>query len=159
MARSIRQASADSFYMLSYYYGNASRIAGTYLTTQLVRGAYMHALKKQSFRTAYAPAARTASFLARAHVNAVRGVLSTPMVRGGSQTLGKVVAKGSGYVAAGYLLGAGVGIGLSGALFGQSGAEKAWDLYKPGGASFIDEGLFGMADNIKTIVELEDFSF
>lgn len=150
VTRSIREHSADTFYQLSYYYGNAARLAGSYLSAQLVKGAYRHATGT-AFRTAYAPAARTASFLARAHVNAVRGVLGTTMVRGGTQTLGGNIARLSGAAVAGYALGATVGTLVSGHVFGHKGAEKALDLYMPGGASFIDEGIFGMLDNIHTI--------
>lgn len=151
--KSLREHSADTFYQLSYYYGNAARIAGTYLTTQLIRGAYRHA-SGTAWRTAYAPAARTADFLVRAHANAIRGVFNTKLTRSPkSPTLGGSAARFAGHVTAGYLAGATVGTLIAGHFWGHKGAEKALDLYMPGGASFIDEGIFGMADNAMTIAD------
>ncbi len=151
MPKSLREHSADTFYQLSYYYGNASRIAGTYLTGQLMKGTYRYA-SGTAFRTAYAPAARTASFLLRAHGNAIRGVLQTRLTtQAGASTLGGSLARFSGAATAGYVLGSTIGTLTAGAIWGDDAAAKAYDLYAPGGASFIDEGIFGMADNIMTI--------
>ena len=92
-------------------------------------------------------AGKMASFGVRAHSNAVLGVLRTPLVTGGSTTLGGAAAQGVAALALGYTAGAVAGTAVSRVAFGQEGAEKALDLYLPGGAGFIEEGLLSIPSN------------
>ena len=92
-------------------------------------------------------AGRMASFGVRAHSNAVLGVLRTPLVRGGASTLGSAAAQGLAAVALGYTAGAVIGTGISQLAFGDEGAEQALDLYLPGGADFISEGVLSIPEN------------
>jgi len=96
-------------------------------------------------------AGRMASFGVRAHSNAVLGVLRTPLVRGGASTLGGAAAQGIAAVALGYTAGAVIGTGIAKVAFGDEGAEKALDLYLPGGADFISEGILSIPENAWTI--------
>ena len=96
---------------------------------------------------------RMASFGVRAHANAVRGVLNTPLsTRPGAKTLGRATANFALAVGAGYAIGSVVGTGAAYAAFGDEGAILAADLYAPGGANFWDDGLMKMGDNLSTIV-------
>ena len=92
-----------------------------------------------------------ASFGARAHVNAVRGVLGTTLARGGTVTLGAAAAQGASAVALGYTAGAVIGTGISQLAFGDEGAREALDLYSSP-KKFWDEGILDMGDNIGTII-------
>lgn len=96
-------------------------------------------------------AGRMASFGVRAHGNAVLGVLRTPLVTGSTTTIGSAGAQLAKSVAVGYVIGAGAGTLASWALFGEKGRDAAHDLYMPGGASFLDDALFEMDTNIKSI--------
>lgn len=91
---------------------------------------------------------RMVSFGVRAHANAIRAVTSTKFIRGGSTTIGSLVAG----AALGYVLGSAVGTGVSHVAFGDRGRDLAADLYLPGGASFIEEGVLGAPSNLKRIV-------
>lgn len=73
-------------------------------------------------------AGKMASFAIRAHGRALAGVLRTPLVSGGSATLGSALVRASGAVGAGYALGAGIGIAASELLFDD--ASRAIELYK-----------------------------
>ena len=72
---------------------------------------------------------RMASYGIRASANVAiassRALLGTTLVRGGTMTGGSAV----GSVAAGYVLGAVVGTGISYAIWGDDGASDAIDLY------------------------------
>lgn len=110
------------------------------------RGAYTGNWK--TFQTGL----KLVDFGARAHVNSIRGVFNTPISRAAnSRTLGYHTARFASGVAAGYAIGAVSGTAISYAAFGDEGAVLAADLYAPGGASFFEEGLLGMGDNISTI--------
>jgi hypothetical protein len=95
-------------------------------------------------------AGRMASFGARAHFAAVRGVLGTTLVRGGTATLGSALATGAAAVGVGYTAGAVIGTGISQALFGDEGARVALDLYMDP-VKFVDKAILGVGDNISTI--------
>jgi hypothetical protein len=89
-----------------------------------------------------------ADFLARAHINSVRGVFNTPLSRrAGAQTLGRASGNFAAAVAAGYVIGSVTGTAVSYAFFGDEGAAMAADLYAPGGASFWDDGIMSMGSN------------
>jgi hypothetical protein len=90
-----------------------------------------------------------ASFGIRAHVNALRAVATTPFSRGGTTTAGSLLTG----VAAGYALGSTIGTGISHVAFGDKGRDLAADLYLPGGASFIEEGLLRAPSNAKKILD------
>ncbi len=92
-----------------------------------------------------------ASFGARAHFNAVRGVLGTTLTRGGTVTLGGAVATTTSAVALGYTAGAVVGTGISQLAFGEEGARTALDLYSSP-KKFIEKGILDMPKNIGTII-------
>ena len=112
----------------------------------LGRGAYTGNWK--TFQTGL----KLADFGARAHVNAARGVLNTPLSRrAGAQTLGRATGNFALAVGVGYAVGSVAGTGISYAAFGDEGAVLAADLYAPGGASFWDEGLMSMGENLSTI--------
>ncbi len=96
-------------------------------------------------------AGKMASFGLRAHSNAVLGVLRTPLLTGGTTTLGGAAAQGVAAVAAGYTIGAVIGTGIAQVAFGDEGASKALDLYLPGGAGFVEEGLLSIPSNAWTI--------
>lgn len=68
---------------------------------------------------------RLASFLFRSHANAIAGVLKTPLIRGGSMTIGSSAAA----VTAGYLIGAVAGTGIARTVWGKSGQRDAIDFY------------------------------
>lgn len=113
----------------------------------LGRGAYTGNWK--TFQTGL----RMADFGARAHVNAIRGVFNTPLSRrAGAKTLGRATGNFALAVGAGYAIGSVVGTGVSYAAFGDEGAVLAADLYAPGGASFWDDGLMKMGENLSTII-------
>lgn len=90
-----------------------------------------------------------ASFGIRAHVNALRAVATTPF-RAGSTTTASSLVVGA---IAGYALGATVGTAISHVAFGDKGRDLAADLYLPGGASFIEEGLLNAPSNAKKILD------
>jgi len=92
-----------------------------------------------------------ASFGARAHVNAVRGVLGTTLARGGTVTLGGAIATGASAAALGYTAGAVIGTGIAQASFGDEGAKAALDLYSSP-AKFVEKGIMEMPQNIATII-------
>ena len=96
-------------------------------------------------------AGRMASFGLRAHSNAVMGVIRTPLVRGGASTLGSAAAQGIAAAALGYTAGAVIGTGISQVAFGDEGARKALDLYLPGGADFVSEGILSIPKNAWSI--------
>lgn len=91
---------------------------------------------------------RMVSFGVRAHANAIRAVSSTKFVRGGSTTIGSLAASAM----VGYVLGSAIGTGVSHVAFGDRGRDLAVDLYLPGGASFIEEGILGAPSNLKRVV-------
>ena len=92
-----------------------------------------------------------ASFGARAHFNAVRGVLGTTLVRGGTVTLGGAIATTTSAAALGYAAGAVVGTGISQLAFGDEGSRAAIDLYSSP-TKFVERGIIDMPNNIGTIV-------
>lgn len=65
-----------------------------------------------------------ASLGLRSHMNAVRGVSRTTLLRKGKMTIGKA----TGSVAAGYALGSGILLGISQAGWGDSGFDDAMDF-------------------------------
>lgn len=75
---------------------------------------------------------RMASYGIRVSWNVARAsagaALGTPLVKGGTTTIGGAATG----VAAGYAIGATVGTGISYALFGEEGAKTAVDLYTGG---------------------------
>lgn len=94
--------------------------------------------------------AQMASFGIRAHVNSVRGVLNTPLVRGRNLSLGGALARGAGAVTGGYILGSVWGEVASYALFGREGQMKARELYSSP-RNFYDKAILGAGENVKTI--------
>lgn len=91
-------------------------------------------------------------FGVRAHANMVRGVLNTPLSRARPLTLGQASVNFASGVAAGYAVGAVVGTGISYAAWGDEGAVLAADLYAPGGASIVTDGIMAIPENFSTIV-------
>ncbi len=105
-------------------------------------GAAEYALTSPRSTRGLVRARSMASFGIRAHAAALHGVMSTPLVRGGSQNLYRV----GGQVLAGYIIGAAVGTMIAGAIWGEEGADTAAALYLPqflGGDSFDDLDYFG----------------
>ncbi len=66
---------------------------------------------------------------ARMTFASLRALSGTTLVRGGSMTLGGGVARATGAVAAGYLLGAVVGTVIARQFWGVEGAHDAFALY------------------------------
>jgi len=95
-------------------------------------------------------AGQMASFGLRAHSNAIAAVMRTPLVAGGS-SVGSILAVQAAAIGAGYMIGATIGTGISQLAFGDEGAALALDLYGPGGADFIDDGLLSIPKNLETI--------
>ena len=94
-----------------------------------------------------------ASFGARAHYASLSAILSTPLTTAqGSVTLGGAIVRGGTAIGAGYAIGATAGTIIAGEVWGDEGAEMALDLYMPGGADFVTEGLLGIPSNVSTIV-------
>ena len=87
----------------------------------------------------------------RAHMHALRGVLGTTLVRGGTTTVGGAVAKATASVAAGYALGAAAGVGISRAVFGEKGMTAAVDLYS-NPVNFWEKAIVDAPENIAKIV-------
>lgn len=125
----------------SMYWGATAGVAGSGLTRLLITG--------NPATLNYAR--QMASFGARAHFNAVRGVLGTTLVRGGSVTLGGAIATTTAAVGLGYAAGAVVGTGISQLAFGEQGARDALELYSSP-KKFWDDGIMGMGENIGTIL-------
>lgn len=97
-------------------------------------------------------AGQMASLGARAHMHAIRGVLGTTLVRGGTTTVGGALAKGAASVAAGYAAGAAAGIGISRLAFGEEGMDTAIDLYSSP-TTFWNEAILGAPKNVATILD------
>lgn len=95
-------------------------------------------------------AGQMVSFGVRAHANAIRGVLSTPLARGSPVTLGGATARSAGAVGAGYAIGAVWGEIASYALFGREGQEKARDLYRSP-TDFWEKAILGAGKNVRDI--------
>jgi len=95
-------------------------------------------------------AGRMVSFGTRAHINAVRAIWTTSLVRGGSVSLGGAVSLGLSAITLGYTSGAVIGTGISQILWGDEGAKAALDLYTSP-TKFWNDGILGMGGNIKTI--------
>ncbi len=135
----------DAWYLFQniekMYWGATAATIGSGLTRMALTG------NPQTLRLA----GQMASLGARAHMHAIRGVLGTTLVRGGTTTVGGALAKGAASVGAGYALGAAAGIGISRSVFGESGMESAIDLYSSP-MKFWNEGIFGAPRNISTIV-------
>jgi len=125
----------------SMYWGYTAGTAGAGLARLLITG------NPATLNTARS----LASFGARAHFNAVRGVLGTSLVRGGTVTLGGAIATTTSAVALGYTAGAVIGTGISQLAFGEEGAKAALDLYSSP-AKFVDKGIMDMPKNIGTII-------
>ncbi|AXH79452.1 MAG: hypothetical protein [Circular genetic element sp.] len=125
----------------SMYWGYTAGTAGAGLARLLITG------NPATLNTARS----LASFGARAHFNAVRGVLGTTIARGGTVTLGGAIATTTAAVGLGYAAGAVVGTGISQLAFGEEGARHALDLYSSP-KKFWDEGIMGMGENIGTIL-------
>lgn len=92
-------------------------------------------------------AGRMASFGVRAHANAVLGVLRTPLMAGGTTSIGGAAATAASAAVLGYTIGALAGTAISQAAFGDEGGDLAADLYLPGGKSFFSDALFEMHTN------------
>ena len=125
----------------SMYWGYTAGTAGAGMARLLITG------NPATLNTARA----LASFGARAHFNAVRGVLGTTLARGGTITLGGAIATGVSAAALGYATGALVGTGISQLAFGEEGARTALDLYSSP-KKFYEKGILDMPKNISTIV-------
>ena len=125
----------------SIYWGTTAGVAGSGVTRLLITG--------NPATLNYAR--QMASFGARAHFNAVRGVLGTTLVRGGSVTLGGAIATTTAAMGLGYTAGAVVGTGISQLAFGEEGAIAALDLYSSP-KKFYDKGIMDMPKNIGTII-------
>ncbi len=97
-------------------------------------------------------AGQMVSLGARAHVHALRGVLGTTLVRGGTTTIGGALAKGAASLAAGYAAGAAAGIGVSRLAFGEEGMDAAIDLYSSP-STFWNEAILGAPKNVGTILD------
>lgn len=96
-------------------------------------------------------AGQMVSLGARAHVHAVRGVLGTTLVRGGTTTVGGALAKGAASVGAGYVAGAVVGTAISRAAFGEEGADLAIQTYS-NPKRFWEDAILGAPDNVGRII-------
>lgn len=166
---SFRETAASVFYPAAYHFGNVQKYAIGSIGFAYGSAAARYSLvSRASGKAALTTANRMASFYVRAHVNAVTGALTGrgPGILGTrltntawSKTVGQVAGRVSGAATAGYLLGSIVGTGASALLFGESGSDKAFDLYRPGGASFLREGLYAIPDNAWAIAShyLESF--
>ncbi len=66
---------------------------------------------------------------ARIGFASVRALSTTTLVRGGSMTLGGAAARATGAVAAGYVIGAGIGYGISRHFWGEKGGRDAIAVY------------------------------
>lgn len=149
----IAQKTGDFFYPAAYHIGNLERYYLFLTGSAYGSGAVRYSLGNKK---AFTIANRMASFYVRAHGNAIRGALlgrgpgffgTQLTTSAGSRTVGQMAARLSGAAAIGYGLGTAIGSGISYLAWGESGAQKAWDLYKPGGASFLREGLYDMPSN------------
>ena len=69
-----------------------------------------------------------------------------------SMTVGGLALRVAGGSAAGLALGAAAGTGIAQTVWGESGREKALDLYLPGGAS-LGEQILNIPGNAKYIAE------
>jgi len=92
-----------------------------------------------------------ASFGGRAHFNAVRAVLGTPLTRGGTATLGGTAMTITAAAMLGYTAGAVIGTAISQFAFGGDGARIALELYMDP-EEFVDKAIFGIGDNVSTIL-------
>jgi len=66
---------------------------------------------------------------ARMGFASVRALSTTTLIRGGSITLGGGIARATGAVAAGYVIGAGIGYGISRLAWGDQGGRDAIAVY------------------------------
>lgn len=97
-------------------------------------------------------AARAASWGVRSHANAVRAVMGTTLVRGGTVTAGSAAGLAASSIALGYTAGAVVGTGISQLAFGEEGAKTALELYMDP-SKFYEDAILGFGDNVEAIWE------
>lgn len=135
----------DAWYLIQnlekMYWGATAATIGSGLTRLALTG------NPQTLRLA----GQMVSLGTRAHVHAMRGVLGTTLVRGGTTTVGGALAKGTASVAAGYALGAAAGIGISRAAFGESGMNAAIEVYS-NPKTFWEDAILGAPENVGTII-------
>ena len=93
-------------------------------------------------------AGQMASFGVRAHANAIRGVVSTPLARGSPVTLGGATVRAAGAVGTGYVLGALYGEAISYFAFGREGQLKARELYRSP-TDFWEKAILGAGKNVR----------
>lgn len=139
-----------------YAYVNASALYAGATASTLGFGAarWLYTGHGGTFRTGV----KMADLGLRMHFNAMRGVMSTPVSRGGNLTVGRAAIRGTSAVAAGYMLGAAATTAYVGSEHAdfmggtpESRQSLALDLFMPGGASFIEDALFKMPQNVSAI--------
>lgn len=138
--------------LLDFYYATKKAEAAYWGATAATFGSGVtrYAITRNPQTLRYA--GQMASFGVRAHVNALRGVASTPLVRGGPLTAGGALARVSGAITAGYVLGAVSGTIISETLFGYENSQRLAELYKSPGR-FWDEAIKSAPENMWKVID------